>query len=109
MGRCPKYHNLPKPSATVLLFDAAFNPYTELENENPIYNNQLPGLRFKSVASRHFTGAVLNFCDGHAGYYKDFYMTNGANFREKIEAPVGGCHLGPGLSRLSRRLTFRSF
>ncbi len=87
-GSMPKITNLPKPAATVLLFDAAFNPYTELDNANPIYNNQLPGLRFKSVASRHFSGAVLNFCDGHAGYYKDFYLTNGANFSEKIEAPV---------------------
>ena len=87
-GTMPKISQLPKPSATVLLFDAAFNPYTELENENPIYNNQLPGLRFKSVASRHFAGAVLSFCDGHAAYFKDFYMTNGANFAQKIEAPV---------------------
>ncbi len=87
-GSMPKISNLPKPSATVLLFDAAFNPYTEDENGSPIYNNQLPGLRFKSVASRHFTGAVLSFCDGHAAYYKDFYITNGANFSQKIEAPV---------------------
>ena len=88
-GTMPKISNLPRPSATVLLFDAAFNPYTELDNANPIYNNQLPGLRFKSVASRHFTGAVLNFCDGHAAYYRDYYLTNGANFSEKLEAPVG--------------------
>ncbi|MGO8698199.1 MAG: type II secretion system protein [Limisphaerales bacterium] len=88
-GTMPKLSNLPKPSATVLLFDAAFNPYTELDNANPIYNNQLPGLRFKTLASRHFTGAVLNFCDGHAQYYKDHYLTNGANFSEKLEAPVG--------------------
>jgi prepilin-type N-terminal cleavage/methylation domain-containing protein len=88
-GTMPKLSNLPKPSATVLLFDAAFNPYTELDNANPIYNNQLPGLRFKTLASRHFTGAVLNFCDGHAQYYKDRYLTNGANFSEKLEAPLG--------------------
>jgi prepilin-type N-terminal cleavage/methylation domain-containing protein len=55
------------------------------ENGDPIYNNQLPGLRFKSLASRHFTGAVLNFCDGHAAYYKDSYVTNGANFSAKLE------------------------
>jgi hypothetical protein len=87
-GTMPKFTALPKPSATVLLFDAAFNPFTENENANPIYNNQLPGLRFKSVASRHFTGAVLNFCDGHASYYNDFYLTNGADFSKKLEAPV---------------------
>jgi prepilin-type N-terminal cleavage/methylation domain-containing protein len=87
-GGMPRISSLPKPSATVLLFDAAFNPYTELENGSPIYNNQLPGLRFKSLASRHFTGAVLNFCDGHAQYYKDSYLTNGANFSTKVEGLV---------------------
>ncbi|MGA3179878.1 MAG: prepilin-type N-terminal cleavage/methylation domain-containing protein [Terracidiphilus sp.] len=87
-GTMPKINTLPKPSASVLLFDAAFNPYTELENANPIYNNQLPGLRFKSVASRHFVGAVLNFCDGHANYFKDSYLTNGADFSTKLEGPV---------------------
>jgi prepilin-type N-terminal cleavage/methylation domain-containing protein len=87
-GTMPKIGSLPKPSASVLLFDAAFNPYTELDNANPIYNNQLPGLRFKSVASRHFSGGVLNFCDGHAQYYTDAYMTNGANFNEKLEGLV---------------------
>jgi len=84
-GVMPKVSVLPKPFATVLLFDAAFNPYTEIDNANPIYNNQLPGLRFKSLASRHFNGAVLSFCDGHVGYYKDSYLTNGANFSAKIE------------------------
>jgi prepilin-type N-terminal cleavage/methylation domain-containing protein len=84
----PKATSLPKPSATVLLFDAAFNPYTEIDNGNPIYNNQLPGLRFKNLASRHFSGAVINFVDGHAKYYKDSYLTNGSDFAAKIEGPV---------------------
>jgi hypothetical protein len=84
----PRISSLPKPAASVLLFDAAFNPYTENENSSPIYNNQLPGLRFKSLASRHSIGAVLNFCDGHAAYYKDKYLTNGANFSTKVEGPV---------------------
>jgi prepilin-type N-terminal cleavage/methylation domain-containing protein len=87
-GQMPKIGGLRKPSACVLLFDAAFNPYTENENGSPIYNNQLPGLRFKSLATRHFGGAVLNFTDGHVKYYKDSYLTNGANFSTKIEGPV---------------------
>jgi prepilin-type N-terminal cleavage/methylation domain-containing protein len=87
-GTMPKIANLPKPSACVLLFDAAFNPYTENENGSPIYNNQLPGLRFKSLATRHFGGAVLNFTDGHVKYYKDSYLTNGADFSTKVEGPV---------------------
>lgn len=84
-----KIITMPKPSASVLMFDAAFNPFTEIDNGNPLYNNQLPGLRFKNLASRHVKGAVLNFCDGHARYFKDYYLTNGANFAGKIEAPVG--------------------
>jgi hypothetical protein len=40
------------------------------------------------VASRHFVGAVLNFCDGHANYFKDSYLTNGADFSTKLEGPV---------------------
>ncbi|HEY3854909.1 MAG TPA: prepilin-type N-terminal cleavage/methylation domain-containing protein [Verrucomicrobiae bacterium] len=87
-GKMPKISGLPKPAATVLLFDAAFNPFTEVDNDGAAYNNQLPGLRFKSLASRHSKGAVLNFCDGHASYYRDSYLTNGANFGAKLEAPV---------------------
>jgi prepilin-type N-terminal cleavage/methylation domain-containing protein len=79
---------LPKPAATVLLFDVAFNPLTEVDNGNPNYNSTNPGLRFKNLASRHFLGAVLNFCDGHAKFYKDYYLTNNSNFDTKIEAPV---------------------
>jgi prepilin-type N-terminal cleavage/methylation domain-containing protein len=85
----PKITNLPKPVATVLLFDAAFNPDTETDNGSPQYNSQLPGLRYRNLASRHFKGAVINFCDGHAAYYKDSYLTNGATFTgDPIEAPV---------------------
>jgi prepilin-type N-terminal cleavage/methylation domain-containing protein len=83
-----KISTLFQPSATVLMFDCAFNPNTETDNGNADYNSTLPGLRFKTLASRHFTGAVLNFCDGHAKYFKDYYLTNGANFSQDIEAPV---------------------
>jgi hypothetical protein len=83
-----KISNLQKPSATVLMFDVAFSPSTEVDNANANYNSTLPGLRFKTLASRHFKGAVLNFTDGHASFYKDYYLTNGANFAGDIEAPV---------------------
>jgi prepilin-type N-terminal cleavage/methylation domain-containing protein len=79
-----KIGNLPKPVATVLMFDAALNP-NEGENASSKYNGQLPGLRWRNLASRHVTGAVLNFCDGHARYFKDYYLTNGAG---TVEAPV---------------------
>ncbi len=81
----PKLSNLPKPSATVLLFDQCFNPVTEIDNGSPTYNSENPGDRYRSLASRHTKGAVLAFCDGHGAYYKDFYLTNGSG---TYEAPV---------------------
>lgn len=85
----PKLSNLPKVSATVLLFDQCFNPNTEVDNDAPLYNSENPGDRFKSLASRHSKGAALNFCDGHSAYYKDYYLTNNAiNFAGKLEAPL---------------------
>ncbi len=84
----PKLAELPKVSATVLLFDQCFNPHTEIDNDAPLYNSENPGDRFKSLASRHSKGAVLAFCDGHSAYYKDYYLTNNANFASDLEAPV---------------------
>jgi prepilin-type N-terminal cleavage/methylation domain-containing protein/prepilin-type processing-associated H-X9-DG protein len=86
----PKISNLPKPSATVLLFDQCFNPQTEIDNGSPLYNSENPGDRFKSLASRHSKGAVLAFCDGHSAYYKDYYLTNDSNFGSGLEANPGG-------------------
>jgi prepilin-type N-terminal cleavage/methylation domain-containing protein/prepilin-type processing-associated H-X9-DG protein len=86
----PKITSLPKPSATVMLFDQCFNPATEIDNGSPLYNSENPADRFKSLASRHNKGAVLAFCDGHSGYYKDYYLTNDANFGTSLEANEGG-------------------
>ncbi|HEX3719760.1 MAG TPA: prepilin-type N-terminal cleavage/methylation domain-containing protein [Verrucomicrobiae bacterium] len=77
----PKVTELPKPSATVFMFDCAYNPVTEIDDPfNPtdsVYNSVNPGLRFKTLASRHFKGSVIAFCDGHVRFYKDSYLTNG--------------------------------
>jgi len=74
----PKVSSLPKPAATVYLFDEAFNAANEDSGRNDwMYNSLMPGLRFKSFASRHTKGGVIVFCDGHARYYKDSYITNG--------------------------------
>lgn len=94
MGQVGK---LPKPSATVLMFEEAFNPNTETDNDAPQDNSVLPGLRWKTLASRHFKGAVLNFCDGHARYFKDYYLTNGGNPSTKVEAPVPDVIWDPAL------------
>ena len=89
----PKISNLPKPGATVLMFDQLFNPNTEAYVQNASdspYDSENPGNRFKELASRHSTGAVINFCDGHAQYYKDYYVTNDCDFGSSLE-----CY-GPG-------------
>lgn len=75
----PKMATFIKPSATVLMFDCVFNPSTEIVNASPQFNSVNPANRYKSLASRHNGGAVLNFLDGHAQYFKDSYLTNGAS------------------------------
>ncbi len=89
----PKLSTLPKPSATVLMFDQLFNPNTEPYAPDPSehYQSENPANRFKFLASRHSKGAVLNFCDGHAKCYKDSYVTNYCNFNGSVE------NMGPGL------------
>jgi prepilin-type N-terminal cleavage/methylation domain-containing protein/prepilin-type processing-associated H-X9-DG protein len=89
----PKITTYPKPSATVLMFDQLFNPNTEPYASNPDdsqWDSTNPGNRFKELASRHNKGAVINFCDGHAQYYKDYYVTNDCDFSDSLE-----CY-GPG-------------
>jgi prepilin-type N-terminal cleavage/methylation domain-containing protein/prepilin-type processing-associated H-X9-DG protein len=88
----PKVSSLPKPSATVYMFDAAFNPLTENDGRSgdSSYNSIYPGIRFKTFASRHNKGGVITFCDGHDAYYKDAYITNGvtaAMWSAKTEPP----------------------
>jgi prepilin-type N-terminal cleavage/methylation domain-containing protein len=84
--RMPKITNFRKPDANVLLFDCVFNPSTEKVNNSPQYNSVNPANRWRNYASRHEAGGVINFLDGHAKYYKDRYVTNGAG---SYEAHVG--------------------
>jgi len=74
----PKLGVLPKPSSTVLMFDAAFNPATEKVNGSPQFNSVNPANRFNSIGVRHDKGTVINFCDGHAYYYRIAFVTNTA-------------------------------
>lgn len=74
----PKTVSMLKPSASVLLFDCVFNPNTEIVNGSPSYNSVNPANRWKSFASRHMGGGVINFLDGHAQFYKNKYVNNGA-------------------------------
>ena len=68
--KMPKLINLPKPTATVLMFDVVFNPVTEVVNPSPTYNSVNPANRYKSLGVRHNKGTVINFCDGHALFFK---------------------------------------
>jgi prepilin-type N-terminal cleavage/methylation domain-containing protein/prepilin-type processing-associated H-X9-DG protein len=72
----PKETTFHSPSATVFMFDAVFNPATEVVNSSPRYNSVNPANRQNSYAARHSGGGLINFFDGHVSYYKDSYVTN---------------------------------
>jgi prepilin-type N-terminal cleavage/methylation domain-containing protein len=72
----PKLASLSKPTSTVLMFDVVFNPVTEVVNGSPQYNSVNPANRYRSIGVRHELGTVMNFCDGHASYFKIKYVTN---------------------------------
>jgi prepilin-type N-terminal cleavage/methylation domain-containing protein len=78
----PKLANIPKPTATVLMFDVVFNPVTEVVNGSPGWNSVNPANRYNSIGVRHDGGTVMNFCDGHAYYFKINSVTNKTRFGE---------------------------
>lgn len=69
----PKLVTFAKTDASVLLFDCLFNPSTE-GGTSPTFNSVNPANRYRSFASRHQDGGVINFLDGHAKYYKRNYV-----------------------------------
>jgi len=81
-----KYPDMPKattfrqPVATVFMFDCAFDPITEVVNSSPTYNSVNPANRYNSIGVRHDIGTVMNFCDGHAYYFKINAVTNKTRF-----------------------------
>ncbi len=62
----PKLTNL-RPVNTVFMLDAIFSPSTE---GGSAFNSINPAGRWRSFASRHSKGGIINFFDGHADYYK---------------------------------------
>lgn len=84
----PKLASIPKPTATVLMFDVVFNPVTEVVNSSPGYNSVNPANRFRSIGIRHDLGTVMNFCDGHAYYYKINVVTNTAGGQTSSGEPL---------------------
>ena len=80
--RMRKIGDFKNAAVTVLLFDCVFNPSTEIVNASPQFNSVNPANRWRSFASRHNSGGVINFLDGHVKYFKDHYVTNGASTYE---------------------------
>jgi prepilin-type N-terminal cleavage/methylation domain-containing protein/prepilin-type processing-associated H-X9-DG protein len=79
----PKIGGVPKPTATIILSEAAFSP--TLENIYPSgsteaqRNGIFPCNRSYVFPKRHNgSGANLVFLDGHSSFYKRSYVTNGA-------------------------------
>jgi prepilin-type N-terminal cleavage/methylation domain-containing protein/prepilin-type processing-associated H-X9-DG protein len=95
-GNSYEYPNMPRlgavrnPSAAVLLVDAAFSPNLENYIGNPDRNGIFPASRGDRFPKRHNgLGANLVFVDGHAGFFKRSYITNGTVSREeKFNADV---------------------
>lgn len=72
----PRMTAFAQPTSTVFMFDIAFDPATEVVNGSPQYNSVNPAGRQRSFASRHLGGGIINFLDGHAAYYRTYYITN---------------------------------
>jgi prepilin-type N-terminal cleavage/methylation domain-containing protein/prepilin-type processing-associated H-X9-DG protein len=72
----PKITSFLHPSAVVFMFDMVFDPVSEIVNKSPDYNSVNPAGRQNSYASRHSKGGIINFFDGHAGYFKTAYIQN---------------------------------
>ena len=99
----PKMSSFSQPAATVFMFDIVFDPATEVVNGSPQYNSVNPAGRQRSYASRHNHGGIINFLDGHAAYYKDYYITNNPStlpYNEPLQpdviwdAPARGAQFG---------------
>jgi len=74
--KMPRMTAFKQPTATVFMFDQVFDPATEVVNGSPQYNSVNPAARQRSYACRHLGGGIINFLDGHAAYFKTFYITN---------------------------------
>ncbi|MGA2174112.1 MAG: DUF1559 domain-containing protein [Verrucomicrobiota bacterium] len=81
----PKMTRLPKPAATVCMYDEVFDPLTEVVNGSPQYNSVNPADRQNSYASRHNQGGIINFIDGHARFFKTAYIQNNPSTGGELE------------------------
>lgn len=78
----PRLGAVPNPSATVFLTDTAFSPTLEPYTSEPERNGIFPAARNTHFAQRHNNrGANLVFIDGHARFFRRYYITNGTEGR----------------------------
>ncbi|MEO7297174.1 MAG: prepilin-type N-terminal cleavage/methylation domain-containing protein [Verrucomicrobiota bacterium] len=72
----PRTTSLKKPTSTVFLTDAVFNS-TEGFSAGNIFYSVNPAARWRAFPSRHNkAGGILNFVDGHSGYFKQSRIKN---------------------------------
>jgi prepilin-type processing-associated H-X9-DG protein len=84
----PKVAAFRRPSATVVFFDCAFNPRTEIVNASPQYNSVNPANRWRSFSVRHGNSGAVSFLDGHVSTYSARYVTNGASTYEPLRPDI---------------------
>lgn len=74
----PKLSSLQKPVATVFMEEVVFNYNEALSagyDVNVYAYSKFPSLRWRSFPARHDnTGGILTFADGHAAFYKEYYI-----------------------------------
>lgn len=89
----PKTTRIKRPTDTVFMFDTVFNPTTEIVNTAPQYNSVNPANRWRSFASRHTKGGIINFVDGHAAYWKTTVVQDGGTSGSASPAEIPGSPL----------------
>jgi prepilin-type processing-associated H-X9-DG protein len=80
-------------SSQVFIFDAKFSPTLEGGRNSGTY----PAGRADYFPSRHSKGGVIGFLDGHASYFKTYYVTNG--FANRVEPMNGDIWWNPNRDR----------
>ena len=98
IGNAPFWPGMPKmtdikfPAAQVFMFDATFSPTLEGGRNSGTY----PAARCDYFTGRHSKGGIIGFLDGHAAYYKCYYVTNGyQSLGSREEARNGDIYWNP--------------
>jgi len=74
------------------MFDATFSPTTEGGRNSGTY----PAARCDYYTGRHSKGGIIGFLDGHAAYFKTYYVTNGyQTLGSREETRLGDIYWNP--------------